>query len=58
MGSGLSFCINLFLGAFSHVISCSNDRKDIYLEDSDFELLLEVQTNVCKMKDLTLNIFQ
>ena len=56
MGSDLSFCVNLFLGAFSHVISRGNTRKDIYLEDSDFELFLELSTNVCKMKDLTLNI--
>lgn len=45
-GAGLSFYISLFLGAFSHVISRGNARKNIYLEYSDFELSLDVLTKI------------
>jgi putative transposase len=36
-----------FSGALYHVTSRGNGRKEIYLEESDFELFLDVLNNVC-----------
>ncbi len=37
-----------YAGALYHVTSRGNERKAIYLEDSDFSLFLEVLGEVCK----------
>jgi len=40
----------VFLGALSHATSSGNARKDIYLEDSDFELFLRCKLMFLKWK--------
>jgi REP element-mobilizing transposase RayT len=37
-----------FAGASYHVTSRGNERKSIYLEESDFEIFLGVLGDVCK----------
>ena len=36
-----------YAGALYHVTSRGNERKPIFLEDADFELFLEVLSEVC-----------
>jgi putative transposase len=36
-----------FSGALYHITSRGNAREDIYFEDSDFELFLEILNDVC-----------
>ena len=37
-----------FAGALYHITSRGNDRKLIYLQDDDFELFLNVLSDVCE----------
>jgi putative transposase len=40
-----------FAGAIYHITSRGNGRNLIYLQDADFELFLQVLTDVCERYD-------
>jgi putative transposase len=47
-----------FAGAFYHITSRGNGRKEVYLEESDFELSLELLNDVCEQYNWVIHAYR
>ena len=46
-----------FAGALYHITSRGNGRKEIYLEETDFELFLELLNDVCQQHNWVIHAY-